>query len=76
MMLAALQGHCNSPISGHAVVTDGQLHLRAGVYSPDGRRAVEATTTGPVAQAASLGTAAAAQLLAQGARELIDQIPH
>jgi hydroxymethylbilane synthase len=75
-MLAGLHGHCNSPISGHATVIDGLLCLRAGVFAPDGSHALEATTRGSIARAGTLGTAAAAWLLEQGARDLIDQIPH
>lgn len=75
-MLATLQGHCNSPITAHATIDGDQLHLRAGVYAPDGSRWLETTASGPVARAAHVGDDAAGQLLARGARELIDAIPH
>jgi hydroxymethylbilane synthase len=75
-MLAELRGHCNSPITGYATVEADQLTLRGGVYAPDGAQWLEAAAAGPVDQAERLGVEAAAQLLALGARELIDAIPH
>ncbi|HZN74589.1 MAG TPA: hydroxymethylbilane synthase [Micromonosporaceae bacterium] len=75
MMLHILQGHCNSPIAGYASTeTDGQLSLRAQVFSPDGKQMLDAhdRDTDPTI----LGTAVALSLLRQGARELIDTIPH
>jgi hydroxymethylbilane synthase len=76
-MLWALRGHCHSPIAGHAVVdADGQLTLRGAVYSPDGTSAMQASRSGPATDAAAVGQAVADDLLGQGARRLIDAIPH
>ncbi len=76
-MLWALRGHCHSPIAGHAVIdADGQLSLRGAVYSPDGTTVVQASRSGPAAGAAAVGQAVAEDLLGQGARRLIDAIPH
>jgi hydroxymethylbilane synthase len=75
MLLHVLQGHCNSPIAGYAhTETDGRLALRAQVFSPDGKQMIDAhdTDNGPT----TLGTSVALALLGQGARELIDAIPH
>lgn len=75
MLLHVLQGHCNSPIAGYATTeADGRLSLRARVFSPDGKRMLDAHEwdTDPT----TLGTAVALSLLRQGARELIDAIPH
>lgn len=75
MLLHVLQGHCNSPIAGYATTeTDGRLSLRARVFSPDGKRMLDAYEwdTDPT----TLGTAAALSMLRQGARELIDATPH
>jgi hydroxymethylbilane synthase len=75
MLLHVLQGHCNSPIAGYATSeADGRLSLRARVFSPDGKRMLDAHEwdTDPT----TLGTAVALSLLRQGARELIDAIPH
>ncbi|WP_097321699.1 hydroxymethylbilane synthase [Paractinoplanes atraurantiacus] len=75
MLLHVLQGHCNSPIAGYAVSeAGGRLSLRGRVFSPDGKRVLEAfeTDDDPV----TLGVAVALALLRQGARGLIDGIPH
>ncbi|WP_372492052.1 hydroxymethylbilane synthase [Kineosporia corallincola] len=73
MMLHVLQGHCNSPIAGFAAdLPDGRLHLRAMVFSLDGKVAVQAEETGPASDPVLLGTSVALTLLRQGARELIE----
>ena len=75
MLLHVLQGHCNSPIAGHAEIQpDGTLSLHAKVFSPDGKTVLDAHEhdTDPT----TLGTSVALALLRQGAREVIDAIPH
>lgn len=75
MLLHVLQGHCNSPVAGYArTETDGRLSLRAKVFSPDGKQVLDAHEwdTDPT----TLGTSVAVTLLRQGARQLIDAIPH
>jgi hydroxymethylbilane synthase len=77
MMLHALQGHCNSPIAGHAQAeADGRLSLRARVFSLDGKRVLDAHEWAGALSPEELGMATALALLRQGARELIDGIPH
>ncbi|MBF9068593.1 hydroxymethylbilane synthase [Streptacidiphilus fuscans] len=77
MMLHALQGHCNSPIAGYAAcAADGSLSLRAKVFTPDGKKVVNAHEWAGALTPDELGMATALALLRQGARELIDQIPH
>ncbi|MFF5076321.1 hydroxymethylbilane synthase [Actinoplanes sp. NPDC000266] len=71
MLLHVLQGHCNSPIAGYAVSeAGGRLSLKGRVFSPDGKRVLEAREwdDDPV----TLGVAVALSLLRQGARGLID----
>jgi hydroxymethylbilane synthase len=77
MMLHALQGHCNSPIAGYArAEEDGRLSLRARVFTPDGKRVLDAHEWAGALSPEELGMATALALLRQGARELIDEIPH
>ncbi|WP_073224279.1 hydroxymethylbilane synthase [Streptomyces sp. NBRC 110465] len=77
MFLHVLQGHCNSPIAGHAqVLADGELSLRAAVFSPDGKTVLHAHEEAGPLDAESLGTSVAVTLLRQGARALIDSIIH
>jgi hydroxymethylbilane synthase len=76
-MLHDLRGHCNSPIAGHcATAHDGQLALRGMVFTRDGSEFVHAMEYGPPGQPAELGAHLAGDLLRQGARDIIDGIPH
>ncbi|MER5642110.1 hydroxymethylbilane synthase [Kitasatospora sp. NPDC002227] len=77
MLLHVLQGHCNSPIAGYArAERDGRLSLRARVFTPDGKTVLDAHEWAGPLDPATLGTSVAVALLRQGARELIDTIPH
>jgi hydroxymethylbilane synthase len=70
-LLRGLGGGCLVPIGAWASVSADHLELRGAVLSPDGARRVVGETSGPAAQAASLGEALAQTLLAQGARDLL-----
>ncbi|MCX4852184.1 hydroxymethylbilane synthase [Streptomyces sp. NBC_00893] len=77
MLLHVLQGHCNSPIAGLArVERGGELSLRACVFSLDGKTMLNAHEWAGRLDPATLGTSVAVALLRQGAREMIDSIPH
>ncbi|MFB7501345.1 hydroxymethylbilane synthase [Streptomyces sp. NPDC056161] len=77
MFLHVLQGHCNSPIAGHAHADrGGELSLRACVFTPDGKTRLNAHEWAGPLDPATLGTSVAVSLLRQGAREIIDGIPH
>ena len=72
---AALQnlgGGCSVPIGVLGEHRDGQLHLQALVSAPDGGRAIRRDITGPPEQAALLGRRLAAQLLADGAGDILE----
>ncbi|MFF6803958.1 hydroxymethylbilane synthase [Streptomyces sp. NPDC012616] len=73
MLLHVLQGHCNSPIAGFARTSrDGELSLRARVFSADGKKSLHAHEwAGPLGPE-TLGMSVGVALLRQGARELID----
>ncbi|MFJ9776283.1 hydroxymethylbilane synthase [Kitasatospora sp. NPDC101157] len=77
MFLHVLQGHCNSPISGYAKAeADGRLSLRGRVFTPDGKRVLDAHEWAGVLSPEDLGTSVALALKRQGAQELISSIPH
>ncbi|MGY0020511.1 hydroxymethylbilane synthase [Streptomyces sp. cg35] len=77
MFLHVLQGHCNSPVAGYArAERGGDLSLRACVFTPDGKRVLNAQEWAGPLDPATLGMSVAVALLRQGARELIDGIPH
>jgi hydroxymethylbilane synthase len=77
-MLRGLRGHCNSPIAGHCVSeSGGGLSLRGMVFSGDGTTFVRAHLRGdPGSDPAALGAGVCAELLRQGAQEMIAGIPH
>ncbi|MFI5542629.1 hydroxymethylbilane synthase [Streptomyces sp. NPDC051815] len=76
-LLHVLRGHCNSPVAGYArTERGGELSLRAAVFSPDGKVVLNAHEWAGRLDPATLGTSVAVALLRQGARELIDAIPH
>ncbi|MBT3149628.1 hydroxymethylbilane synthase [Streptomyces sp. CHD11] len=77
MFLHVLQGHCNSPVAGYAREDrGGELSLRARVFTPDGKTRLDAHEWAGRLDPATLGTSVAVALLRQGAREIIDGIPH
>jgi hydroxymethylbilane synthase len=61
-MLAALDGSCRTPIAGLATIDGDRLSLDALLLSPDGAAERRGSLFGPVADAASIGTALGEQL--------------
>jgi len=74
-MLYALGGGCLVPIGTTSKVVDGVLTVRGAVLSPDGRRRVVATHSGPVSTPLAVGQELAALLIAEGAAELLKSEP-
>jgi len=70
----ALNGGCQVPIAGYAVLTNGQIYMRGLVGEPDGSRILRAEISGSAEQAASLGKHLAEDLLAQGAGEILARL--
>ena len=73
-LLGALGGGCQVPIGAHATVDGGRLKLLGLVASPDGAEVVRGETEGSVSEAASLGIALGKELLARGARRILDAV--
>jgi hydroxymethylbilane synthase len=71
--LARIEGGCQVPIAGHAVVSGGQVWLRALVASLDGARIIRGERRGPVAEARALGVALAEELLGRGADGILKE---
>ena len=69
-----LQGGCQVPIGGYAVLQQGQLYLRALVGDIDGSRIIRAKGKSAVENAEILGVKIAEQLLAQGADKILQAI--
>lgn len=73
-VLATLGGGCQVPIGAHATVTEGELHLRAVVISPDGQRLIRDTSKGLATDAAVLGADLGQRLLESGGREILQEV--
>jgi hydroxymethylbilane synthase len=74
-MLLALGGGCLVPIGVTSSIANAILKLRSAVLSPDGRRRIVATHTGPAETPLAVGQELAAMLLAEGAGELLPPGP-
>ncbi|OBW99791.1 hydroxymethylbilane synthase [Gallibacterium genomosp. 1] len=68
-----LQGGCQVPIAGYAILNGDQLFLRALVGSIDGSKVLRAEATAARTQADQLGVQVAELLLEQGAEALLLQ---
>ena len=73
-MNATLAGGCQAPVAGHAVLNGEQLELRGLVGWPDGSNIVRGEISGAAADAESLGRTLAEDLLARGARPILDAL--
>ena len=75
-VLATLEAGCSAPVGALAEVADGddgpELWLRAVALSTDGSLSVRNSSSGPVGDAAGVGTRLARQLLDDGAADLMD----
>jgi len=69
-----LQGGCQVPIGGFAVLHGDELHLRALVGALDGSQIIRAEGKSAVENAEVLGIQIAEQLLAQGADQILAQV--
>ncbi|MEW5790986.1 MAG: hydroxymethylbilane synthase [Pseudomonadota bacterium] len=67
-----LEGGCQVPIGGHAVLTEnGAVHLRGLVASTDGQTVVQAEDFAPAGDAEALGVRVAEALLSRGADRIL-----
>ena len=73
-VVTRLGGGCQMPIGAHAEVRNGSITLVAVVLSLDGARAIRAESRGPMTESRIVGLAAADELLAQGAAEILADV--
>jgi len=69
-----LQGGCQVPIAGYAVLESGQIWLRGLVGEPDGSRIIAGERRGPAAEAEHLGADLAEELLGRGADAILHRL--
>jgi hydroxymethylbilane synthase len=78
-LLAELEAGCSAPVGALAEVALGEdgdeLWVRAVALSPDGSLSVRRSASGPLDDATGLGHKLAAEMLAEGAAELINDTP-
>jgi len=75
-MNARLAGGCQAPVAGYSELDGDVLHLRGLVGRTDGSDLVYGDISGPHADAASLGEQLAEDLLARGAKSILDELLH
>ncbi|MCK7575997.1 MAG: hydroxymethylbilane synthase [Chromatiales bacterium] len=73
-MNARLNGGCQVPIGGHAVLDGDQLILKGLVGTTDGTRILRAEASGPRAEAEAIGVRVAEDLLGQGADVILSAL--
>ena len=71
--LLRLGGGCQLPIAAHAVVREKRIRLDGLVADTEGKQVVRDRISGSLDEAEELGNRLAEQLLANGARELLNQ---
>ncbi len=76
-LLADLEAGCSAPVGALAEVAEGdhgdELWIRAVALSPDGALFVRRSASGPLDDAIGVGQKLAAEMLAEGAAELINE---
>ncbi|MDR5651572.1 hydroxymethylbilane synthase [Ruixingdingia sedimenti] len=73
--LATLDGSCQTPIAGLALLEGDEIWLRGEILRPDGSEAIAGEARGPAADGAALGDDLARRLLAQAPRGFFDAHP-
>ena len=69
-----LNGGCQVPIAGYAVLEQGEIYLRGLVGEPDGSKILRAEVRGSSERAHDLGVELAQQLIAQGADRILARL--
>jgi hydroxymethylbilane synthase len=70
--LARLDGSCETPIAGLALLEGDQLWLRGEILRPDGSQVIASARRGPAADGAALGEALADELLSRAGPGFFD----
>ncbi|MCP1366111.1 hydroxymethylbilane synthase, partial [Halomonas sp. BBD48] len=73
-MNTRLEGGCQVPIAGHAILEGDTLWLRALVGMPDGSKVLRAEGRGSASEPETLGIRVAEDLLDQGAGDILAQV--
>lgn len=71
--MGALDGGCQVPIGGHAVVTDGDLQMTGFVALPDGTSRLTVMRRGATSDAEAIGRDAAQEIIDRGGRDVLER---
>ena len=69
-----LNGGCQVPIGGHAVLKNDRILIKGLIGYPDGSQIFRAEREGPISDAELLGIAVADDLLSQGGGKVLEQL--
>ncbi|MGH7856269.1 MAG: hydroxymethylbilane synthase, partial [Candidatus Binatia bacterium] len=72
--LRAVGGDCKTPVAAHATVSGATIRVRALIADPSGRRVIEGERSGSATEGETLGRTLAEDLLAEGGREILEEI--
>jgi hydroxymethylbilane synthase len=72
--LGALDGSCETPIAGLAMIEGDQIWLRGEILKPDGSQVFTGARRGPIANGAALGVALAEELLGQAGLDFFEAV--
>ncbi|MDE3081242.1 MAG: hydroxymethylbilane synthase [Paracoccaceae bacterium] len=70
--LEKLDGSCQTPIAGLALIEGGQIWLRGEILRPDGSQSIADQARGPLEDAAEIGRALAAGLLSRAPADFFE----
>lgn len=73
-MNETLNGGCQVPLAGYAVLEGDELYIRGLVGEPDGSRVLRSEIRGKASEATALGIQLAEDLLKQGAGEILSRL--
>jgi hydroxymethylbilane synthase len=73
-LLKRCEGGCQVPIAAHGTVNGGTLRLVGFISAVDGQHSVRGEISGPVAECEQLGVTLADKLLADGGREILEEV--
>ncbi len=69
-----LEGGCQVPIGSYSILEENEIYLRGLVGAVDGSEIIRSEIRGPEEEAEALGVEVAEQLLANGAREILQEL--
>ena len=73
-MLARLEGGCQVPIAGHAIIEGSTLFLEGLIASVNGQRLIRDNVRGSIQEADGLGVQLAERLLSVGGQAILNEL--